>query len=288
MRKRILIATLVTIATFVNLYAQQPKQSQANQVKPDANQEITATIKQFINAINGLYVNNPEHSITPVTRMLEPDFESTSFQVDVGGNPRRFHKNTSEYNANLMRLINIPGFKISFTLASVNFVRTYEHIATANISITSTYSLNEEAMVKTRGFVNIILRKRSDGWKLWEVNITDVIKDQSMGMCPCEHIRIGEGDNAFKTKLLVPNGDDFAAVELDFEFSNVGNAKWIKVAGNTYSWENNKITCIRKVEENVAEPLNGTAGNVYEAMNLVITGHLYGSHCIGLRSKGKK
>lgn len=278
----------ILLFTTVGLWAQNGKNGQANQMHPETNKAITSTVEELIKGLNGLYTNNTERSIAPVVSLLEPDYEMTSFVIDVGGNPRRRHLTLNDYKNQLNQLIGLSDFSIHYSLEKVNIVAAIENFATVTFVCNIEYSFKGEASIKGKVLNTLYLRKSNGAWKIWEASTANVVKEQTVGICPCEYIKIGEGETNYTANLLIPNGVDFAHTQIHFEVAAVGDIKMIKASNNTYAWQNGKVSCVKKGEESVAEAIDGPATSVYEAMNLILVKHIYKAQCLGLRAQIKK
>jgi hypothetical protein len=263
---------------------------QANTSKPETNKEMHEALQTYIKAMNIIFIDNKEHSIEPVVQCLDKDYNSTRYVMDVGGYPRRTKEDLDAYRMQLAGMIGINGLAIKQTLEDISFVKTYETFGIISFSMLREVMLDKENLMKIHVFETVYLRKQQGKWLICEENVVNVTKEQHLGICPCQFVQMKEGALKYKANMLVPDGTGFLTTAVAFEFTGQdGSVKLIRANNNAYRWDpNGMLTCVQKENAEVSELLPGNANTNFKAMESILTNHIYGKQCIGLRAMPEK
>jgi hypothetical protein len=175
-------------------------------------------------------------------------------------------------------------------LESISSMKTYETFGIVSFSMLREVMLDKESLMKIHTFETVYFRKQQGKWLVCEETVVNVTKEQNLGMCPCQYMQMKEGEPKYKANMLVPDGTGFLTTAVAFEFTGQdGSVKLIKANNNAYRWDpNGSITCVQKENMEVSELLPGSCNTNYKAMESIITNHIYGKQCLGLRAMPEK
>lgn len=282
-----IVISLIALFCLFNVNAQNSAVSAVN--SPEANQLVKAEDKmvievtnQYFNQLENYYTAGSEFEV--VSKFLDKDFSSTLFILDVTGKQTRSDLNLTSFKAQLDATKKIQGIKVNYVVESINFVRSYEALATINFTALITAQIDGEVVLRFRSFITNYLRKNENGdWKIFESTGINAIKEQEVGICPCTISQQSKDDLKYEAKVLYPSGNSFTNEVIAFEFKPSAKATLILSGNNAYTWENEQLTCVKENGEVVSIKL-GKAANKPEVINLILGQQLLSKRCLGFKT----
>lgn len=281
--------TFLLLAAFLStsLFAQEAIQ-EANASNPGGNKAIVSVTYLFYETVEKV-MNVKDGNTEPIMRMIDKDFISTRHIIDVDGRQTKSQINLNEYRNQLSAQMSISGLSVSSKIESVNFVKTYESFATISFTLLVTATINGESAIKFRSLVTNYLRKDESGnWRIFESNGVNVYKDQEIGLCPCSITKTSKDESQYGVKVLYPSGSTFNSENLQFTFKKADTKTLILVGKNAYTIEGNTLVCINENGKAVNKKLgSANASSRVEAINLILSQHLYTGKCLGFKAADK-
>ena len=260
--------------------------AEANQAVSSEDNQIVEVTHKFYTALE-TFSRNKEIILEPITNFLDKDYLSTRYIINVNGKQTRSETKLADYRNQLVAFKSIQGLVASYRVEKINFVRSYDAFATINYIVLVTASINDEVVLKFRSLVTNYLRKDENGeWKIIESNGLNVYKEQEIGICPIAISKKANNVNMYNTTVLSPAGNSFKTDSLTFAFK-VANTKTIITCGqNGYLLENNEVICV-KDEGKVVSVKLGKGTTKTEAINTILSQHLYANKCMGFKTLTK-
>ncbi len=276
-----------TVLFSTSLFAQEAI-PEANVSNPAENKAIIEVTRSFYETVERA-MNQKDGNTEPIMRMIDKDFISTRHIIDVDGRQTKSQININEYRQQLAAQMSISGLAVSSQIESINFVKTYESFATISFTLLVTATINGESAIKFRSLVTNYLRKDDKGsWKIFESNGVNVYKDQEIGLCPCSITKTSKDDTQYGVKVLYPSGSSFNTDNLQFTFKNAAPKTLILVGKNVYTIEGNVLICVNENGKAVSKKLGtANASAPVEAINIILSQHLYSGKCLGFKAAGK-
>lgn len=263
----------------------QPTPTDANQSNPELEQTIIDFTKQFYSAYEEA-VNSKSGNLEPMIKFFDRDCLLTRNIMDVNNSLMKRTANLNDLRLQAQSQMSLAGFSISFNVDRINFVTTYDNLATISYSVWVNAQLNGEPLGRYRSHVTNYIRKDSEGnWKIFESNGINVYKEQELGWCPCGVTQ--KNKNQYAVKILYPSGNSFDTDELTFDFKGAQQKALIIVGKNAYTLKDNEVVCVQEDGKTITKPI-GRAMSEIEAISLILTNHLYLNRCAGFKAIDKK
>jgi hypothetical protein len=268
-------------------FAQQKTNLSANNHLEEQEAIVIKNTSDFYSALSNLYLDK-ERNVEKVTRYLHKDYSSTRYIIDVAGKISKSNFNLDAYRLQLSSQLEISGLSAKFKLEKVNMVRVYENFAVINYSLMTDAYIQNELVLKWRSFITNYVIKENGEWKIIESSGANIYKEQQVGICPCRIIKVKDDETIYTAKVLSPGGNNFNTDDFQFEFKTTdGDTKLIILGKSLYTWAGGKILCIKDGDGNATNVFVGNALTNFDAVNTILSKHLFSSKCLGFKTMTK-
>lgn len=288
--KRIFLLLTITIACFgINTQSASAQTAQSiNQVPSDDNaREVEELTRRFYVTLDNV-MNAKDGNIEPVTRMLDKDFSSVRYILDVDGRQSRSTLTLDSYRKQLHELSMTAGFQTRHEIINVSFCRAVEKFAIINYTLQISGKLNGEDVLKFRSVVTNYLHRDSNGeWVIFESSGVNVYQEQEVGACPVAYTKASKDESQYSVSILSPAGNSFKAEKLDFVFKQAAPKTLITCGTNAYLLENDQVTCVQDNGAKASLKLGRATGRI-ECLNLILAQHLYTGRCLSFKTMEQK
>lgn len=288
--KRIFLLLTITIACF-GMKAQsttvQSIQSPNPTISDDGAREVEELTHRFYANLDNV-MNAKDGNIEPTTKMLDKNFTSVRYILDVDGRQSRSTLTLDSYRNQLHQLSMTQGFKTRHEILSVSFCKAVEKFAIINYTLQISGSLNGEDVLKFRSVVTNYLRRDESGqWVIFESSGVNVYQEQEVGACPVAFSKVSKDESQYAVSVLSPAGNSFKADKLDFTFKPTTQKTLITCGKNAYLLENDQITCVQEDGKTVSLKLGKATGRI-ACLNTILAQHLYAGKCLSFKTMEQK
>lgn len=285
--RRIFLLLTITIFSLGMKAQTTPVPPDQTAISDDGAREVAELTNTFYAALDNV-MNAKDANIEPVTKMLDKEFTSVRFILDVDGRQSRSTLTLDSYRKQLHQLQMTPGFQTQHKILTVSFCKAVEKFAIINYTLQITGTLNGEEVLKFRSVVtNYLHRDNSGQWVIFESSGVNVYQEQEVGACPVAFAKVSRDESQYSASILSPAGNSFKAEKLEFVFKPAGPKTLITCGKNAYLLENNLVTCVKENGSTVSLKLGKATGRV-ESLTVILAQHLYKGKCLSLKTMEQK
>jgi hypothetical protein len=288
--KRIFLLLTIAISC-LGIKAQSTTGQLTQAAKPvtsvDGAKEVEELMRRFYSSLDNV-MNAKDGNIEPVTKMLDKDFSSVRYILDVDGRQSRSTLTLDSYRNQMHQLSMTPGFQTRHEILAVSFCKAVEKFAIINYTLQITGKLNGEDVLRFRSVVTNYLHRGADGqWLIFESSGVNVYQEQEVGACPVAFTKASRDESQYTASILSPAGNSFKEEKLDFVFKPAGPKTLITCDKNAYLLENDQVTCVQENGSTVSLKLGKATGRV-ESLNVILAQHLYKGKCLSFKTMEQK
>lgn len=286
--KRIFLLLTITIAC-LGMKAQTVavQSGQAVQPSDEGAREVIELTNHFYTALDNV-MNQKDGNIEPVTRMLDRDFNSVRYILDVDGRQSRSTLTLDSYRTQLHQLQMTAGFQTHHKILNVSFCKAVEKFAIINYTLQITGTLKGEEVLRFRSVVTNYLHRDNNGqWVIFESSGVNVYQEQEVGACPVAFTKVSRDESQYSVSVLSPAGNSFKADKLDFVFKPTSQKTLITCEKNAYLLENDQVTCVQDNGSTVSLKLGKATGRI-ECLNVILSQHIYAGKCLSFKTMEQK
>ncbi len=246
--------------------------------KPET--EINRFVRDFAQAYQNLPKSRDEET---VLKYVSKDLKSTILKSNVMADYGLIHSNYDDFNYHLSQMIDTEGMSVEYNIKNIFKSQVQGDLGVVVCEIAVEVSSRGVIWNKGTEMTTFVLKKNSDGWKIFHFFIVSFEGKQTKGICLLEVFESSIGD--FVIKTIVPKGDEYLTKLNTIDFNKGNNRLLIKVNNEiTYSWDE-QGTIDRLNNEDSSVKVIGKTNDKKDAALLIITKDIYAGNCTEFKVK---
>jgi hypothetical protein len=193
--------------------------------------------------------------IGPVLEAFDPQYQGRAIDVSVDGKLNIRAVDHASLKQQLKNYTDRPGMDISMSVPDNFYVQTNGATGVAGFVLDIKVISNGEVMSEGSTLMEVIARKRHDGYKIVYSSAANV--DEVTYSGPCFVDTYSKGSNSFLTQLSYPTGRTYKTETYSFQIGERGEKRWIRVNDGEYFYDWTKgVGDIKSGEKVLGQTLN--------------------------------
>lgn len=202
--------------------------------------------------------------IGPLLEAFDPQYQGRAIDVSVEGKLDIRAVDYSSLKVQLRNYADRPGIDVIWSVPDNFYVKTNGATGVAGFVLQIKVISNGEVMSEGSTLMEVIARKRQDGFKIIYSSAANV--DEVTYSGPCFLDTYSKGNNSFLTQLSYPTGRTYKTETYSFNVGERSDKRWIRVNDGEFLFDWSKGTG----EVKSGEQTIGQASNHNTAIKIIL------------------